>query len=361
MADLSAVIAPADPTLMAVDAAIEARGNAERARPYLGMSEIGRECARATWYGFRWCSPSNFDAATLRRFEDGHRSEAIMIERLRAVTGITLHTQSNLRPGEQIACSDIGGHLRGHLDGVIVGLIQSPATPHCWEHKATNEKKQATLLKLKAQIGEKQALAKWDATYYAQGQLYMHYQGLTRHYLTCDSAGSRTTVSCRTNADKQAAGALIERARRIITAQEPPTRISERQDWYQCRWCQHSEICHDGKPPEVSCRTCAHATPETDGDGRWSCARYHCDIGTTIQRQGAQCPSHVYIPALLRLEQVDANEEQGWIEYRKPDGAIVRNGPVGYRSQEIKENLDICGDALVTRAKAEMGAEVAGP
>jgi len=190
-----------DPTLAAVDAAIETAENAQASRPYLGMSALGQECSRALFYGFRWATAKAFDAVTIRRFQDGHRSEAIMIDRLRAVPCVTLWTEDPSGNGKQIGCVDLGGHLRGHLDGIIQGLIQAPVTPCVWEHKCVNEKKQAKLVSLKAEKGEKQALAEWDATYHAQAQLYMHYQGLTRHYLTVDSPGSRTTVSCRTEAD----------------------------------------------------------------------------------------------------------------------------------------------------------------
>lgn len=323
-----------DPTLDAVDAAIEVSGNAEPARPYLGMSEIGRECARAIWYGFRWATRSRFDAATLKRFQDGHRAEAIMIERLRAVPGIILWTEDPSGNGRQIGRKDVGGHFRGHLDGIIQGLLQAPKTPHVWEHKATNETKQAKLIKLIAELGEKQALKAWDPVYYAQGQVYMHYQGLTRHYLTCDSPGSRSTVSVRTDYDHIEAVKLLAKASRIITASEPPARISERPDWYQCSWCQHKPACHEKQIPEVACRTCAHATPELDGDGRWSCARYQCDIDTETQRRGSECPSHVFIPALLPWKAVDANEAEGWIEY----GNGIRNGPGGIASTELLAN-----------------------
>lgn len=338
-----------DPTLEAVDAAIEGQENAQPFRPYLGMSEDGRECARALFYGFRWCTRKGFDAATIKRFQDGHRAEAIMIERLRAVPGIQLWIEDPEHPGQQIGCVDLGGHFRGHLDGIILGLLQAPKTPHVWEHKSTNEKKQGELVKLKSERGEKNSLSAWDAVYYAQAQLYMHYQGLTRHYLTCDSPGSRTTVSCRTNADPAAAHALIEKARRIITAQEPPARISDRPDWHQCAWCSHRAICHDGRIPEVSCRTCAHATPELDGDARWSCARYGCDLSLEAQRQSAECPDHVFIPALLPWPAVDASEDQGWIEYDVGQGRTLRNGPRAcgiehwcYTSSELAANAGIC-------------------
>ena len=355
-----------DPTLEEVDRIIEERENAQDARAYLGVSSIGMECSRALWMGFRWCSRKAFDAVTIRRFQDGHRSEAIMIERLRAVPGIQLWTtnptENPVYPDEQIACSDIGGHSRGHLDGIILGLIQAPKTPHVWEHKCVNEKKQAKLLKLKSEKGEKQALAEWDATYWAQHILYMDYQSLTRGYLTCDSPGSRTTVSVRTDADPVAAMRLKEKARRIITAAEPPERISERPDWFQCQWCDHRATCHQEPAapaiPAVNCRTCAHATPELDGDARWSCARYGCDLSVDAQRRGSECPAHVFIPALLPWKAVDADESMGWIEHQTQDGRTIRNGPTGYASREIAAGAGICGDVVVDRARETMGAEV---
>jgi len=345
-----------DPTLEAVDRAIGASENRQPHRPYLGMSAIGHECSRALFYGFRWCASKAFDAATIRRFQDGHRSEAIMIERLRAVPGIQLWTEDPSGNGRQIGCSDIGHHFKGHLDGVILGLLQAPKTPHLWEHKCTNEKKQAELAKLKVEKGEKHALAAWDATYYAQHVLYMHYQGLERGYLTCDTPGSRATVSVRTNADPKHAQSLIDKASRIITAQEPPARLSERPDWYQCSWCSHKAICHESAIPEVSCRTCAHSTPELDGEARWSCARFNCDLSVETQRQGATCPAHVFIPALLPWKAVDASEDQGWIEY---DNGI-RNGPGGYVSREIKANPALCGDRVVGKVREAFSAEVVG-
>ena len=348
-----------DPTLEAVDAALEALGNAEPHRPYLGMSSIGRPCFRELWYGFRWCSRKTFDAATLKRFDDGHRGEDVQAERLRLVPGVTLYT-TDPRTGGQFGFSDLAGHFRGHADGMVQGLLQAPKRWHIWEHKQTDEKKQAKLIKLKQDNGEKQSLAAWDEVYHAQGLLYMHYSGMERHYLTCASAGGRHTISVRTDADTAAAQVLIDKAARIIQAPEPPAKLSERPDWYQCRWCDHRAVCHEGKIPEATCRTCAHATPEMDGDGRWSCAKFGCDLPLDAQRQGGQCPAHAFIPALMPWPAVDANAEAGWIEYQKPDGTKLRNGPGGYASRELLANAGIAGDIGVDRMKRAFSAEIVG-
>lgn len=321
-----------DPTLEAVDAALEAK-QSRHARDYLGMSAIGRPCEREIWYGYRWCSVIAFNATTLKRFADGHHGEDLQAARLRMVDGIELHTHTE--DGDQFGFYDLGGHLRGHMDGAIRGLLQAPKTWHVWEHKQVDPKKQTALEKAKREHGEKGALKVWDETYHAQAQLYLHFSGMTRHYLTCSTPGGRHTISARTDYDMSTALWLIERAHRVIVADSPPPRLSEDPDYYICRWCDFSKICHDDKLPEVSCRTCLHATPELDGDRRWSCARWKKDL--TLAEQKAGCGEHLYIPGVTPWEVLDADPAENSVTYR--DGP--KNGGVGgLDSATLKEVQD---------------------
>ena len=177
-----------DPTLAALDAALEA-ASGEAPRPHLGASQIGDPCSRKLWYGFRWALRRSIPAASLRKINDGHRGEQVLIDLLRQVRGLELYTDDPEQPGQQIGFSLIGGHFCGHLDGIIVGLYQSPKTPHVWEAKVCNEAKVRKLDKLKAEKGEKQALEAWDEVYFAQAQIYMGALKLTRHYLTAATPG----------------------------------------------------------------------------------------------------------------------------------------------------------------------------
>lgn len=318
-----------DPTLEAVDTALEAE-QVRRPRPYLGMSAVGRECDRELWYSFRWCSQLAFNAATLKRFADGHHGEDLQAARLRKVEGIELHTED--KDGGQFGFHDLGGHFSGHMDGAILGLLQAAKTWHVWEHKQVDEKKQRKLEKLKQEHGEKGALAVWDATYYAQAQLYMHYSGMRRHYLTCSTPGGRHTVSCRTEYDKETAVRMIDRARSIITAPTPPPKLSEDPEYFVCRWCDHRSTCHEQKIPEVSCRTCVHATPETDGDRRWSCALWSKDLPLAEQMDG--CDQHLFIPQVLPFRVVDASEEENSVTY---EGGAKNGGIGGMDSRTMRE------------------------
>lgn len=343
-------IAASDPTLDAVREASARIGNAEPARPYLGMSAIGHPCERWLWYSFRWAVREQFDCDTLWCFDDGHRSEDVMAARLRLVPGVQLRT-IDPSTGRQFGAVDLGGHFRGHADGLVTGLVQAPKALHVWEAKAVNEKKAAELDKLKALHGEKQALAKWDEVYHAQAILYMAYFEAPRHYLTASTPGARTMTSVRTDTNLDEARRLRAKAERIITASEPPPRMSDDPSWYRCRWCAAHAVCHERRSlPAINCRTCAHATPELDGDGRWSCARRGTDL--TADQQRAGCDQHRFIPALVPWECTDAHPGDNWIEYRLPDGQLVRNGDPGtgsYSSSELAALIaapSLAGSAL---------------
>ena len=232
-----------DPTLAAADAELEARAKAEKPRDYLGMSAIGRPCGRQIWYDFHQPIRENFKADTLKRFDDGHRSEDIMAFRLRMVSGVQLWTVDP-ETGQQFSLSDFDGKFKGHMDGVILGLLQAPKTPHVWEGKSVNEEKFAKFKKLKATLGEKATLTKWDEVYFAQAQSYMGYADLTRHYLTVCTPGVRDWDSCRTEFDVEAFIKIKDKARRIIEARAPLAKISNDPNWYMCKWCRYHERCH---------------------------------------------------------------------------------------------------------------------
>lgn len=314
-----------DPTLEASDRAIERQENSRGPREYLGMSGIGHSCGRKCWYDWRWMTKAKFNARTLKRFQDGHDGEELQAKRLRMVEGVMLITVEP-ETGQQIDYSDIGGHFKGHMDGAIFGLIQSPKTWHVWEHKQVGETKFNSLIKLKNKFGEKGALAEWDTIYYSQACLYMNYSGMDRHYLTCSTPGGRDTVSVRTNSDIATSARLIKKAERIIHAANPPGKISEDPSWHVCRFCDHQDACHGPRLPERHCRSCMHSTPLTEGQdaGKWHCAKHGWMLNKKMQLSG--CGSaHRFIPALVKGEQIDAGENGEWIDYRMPDGSVWRD------------------------------------
>jgi hypothetical protein len=302
-----------DPTLEAADRALEARAASDRPRPYLGASSIGDPCSRKLWYRFRWAAKERFDAATLKRFADGHASEAVQAVRLRLVEGVTLVT-IDPESGGQIGFRDLDGHYGGHADGMILGIHEAPKTWHVWEHKSVNEKSLNELRRIRRESGQKAALRRWKPEYWAQAQQYMHYLGASRHYLTASSPGCRDAVSVRTDADPASALELRAKAERIIRADAPPVKLSETPDRMECRWCTFTAVCHGSEMPARNCRTCLHSTPVARGG--WHCARWDRPLSAEEQAEG--CPAHLLLPGLVPGEPAEAGET--WVRYRMADG-----------------------------------------
>lgn len=235
-----------DPTLEAADRELETRAFREPKRRYLGMSAVGHPCSRRLWYEFHQPIQERHSAPTIKRFEDGHRAEDLMASRLRMVPGIQLWTVDP-DTGCQFEYTDFDGNFSGHMDGVVLGLIQAPKTPHVWEGKCVNEKKFNELRKIKAQLGEKAALEKWDYTYFCQAQAYMGYAELPRHYLTVCTPGVRDWDSVRTEFNPAVFEAIKDKARRILESKFPLAKVSNDPAWFVCRFCHYASRCHGGE------------------------------------------------------------------------------------------------------------------
>lgn len=312
MANISNLL-HSDPTLDAVDRAIEQMAALEKPRPYLGMSEIGEECNRRIWYSFRWIYKWKRKAFLVKCAERGNKAEILQAERLRMVEGVNLITENE--NGKQFEFIDCNGHFKGHCDGTISGLLQAPVTTHIWEHKEKEEKFINKLRKLKSELDEKSVLREWDPTYYAQAILYMFYKGLTRHYLTATTPGGRETESIRTNEDFAFALQLKAKAQRIIDARNPPEKIGDAA-FFKCKICNYKEVCHQNEMPDRNCRSCLHSTPVEDG--AWHCARFGKKL--TFDEQLAGCPAQLFIPSLVPGKIISAIETS--IKYQMSDGSV---------------------------------------
>jgi len=254
-----------DRSLALVDKTIEeAEEKKTNRRGYLGMSQIGEPCWRKLFYSFRLVKKRKITASGLKAIEDGYTQEDVMARRLRAVPGIELYTVDPENPTKQIEFKMINGHLGGHCDGIIRGLVEAPETWHVWEHKSVNVDKFNKLKKLREEIGEKESLEKWDEIYYAQAQTYMHNAKLSRHFLTVSTPGGRDRISVRTEYKEVAANVLIHKAASIIFENVLPPKISDRSEFYLCKWCDYTQICHFDDKPALTCRSCASWQPVAD-------------------------------------------------------------------------------------------------
>lgn len=235
---------PECPTILNAKAVAEFTQKEER-RDYIGASLIGHPCARHIWYRYHGYPSEPFDAETLWRFADGHRTEALVIERLRQVPGVQIWNEGP--DGKQLGFRALGGKFGGSVDGIIKGLVQAPKTPHVLEVKCVGEKGFAEFKKLVFEYGEKRALEQWNEGYYSQAQVYLKYFNLDRHYLVVALSGGRDMAACRTEFNPEYAERLVDKADRILQATSEPARVSEKADYYICKWCPFKEICHGKK------------------------------------------------------------------------------------------------------------------
>jgi len=76
---------------------------------------------------------------------------------------------------------------------------------------------------------------------------------------------------------------LFTDALRITFAARAPERLSNDPNWYECKWCDHREICHGDGRPERTCRSCEHVKPV---EGGWHCQVHHETLSHATQQVG---------------------------------------------------------------------------
>ena len=319
----------------------------EPQRSHLGASIVGDPCQRKLWYAFRWALAESFPGRVLRLFKRGQLEETnFFVQELRAI-GVTVW-EVDPTTGHQFRMNWGNGHMGGSCDGVAVGLVESPRTPHLLEFK-TSSKKQFDEL-LKKGVKEKYP------THYAQMQCYMRGLDLKRALYLVSCKDDDRIYQERVHYSATEAKEYIVKGEQVINAKTPVDlpRISEREDWYQCKFCDYAAICHGSAIPAVTCRTCAHSTPVKGG--AWSCAYYCSEMPVEAQRDA--CSKHVYIPDLIPAQMIDASESENFIEYKTAGGVTFRNGPgvTDFTSTELHAGgLAAVDDKLANDLKKKAG------
>lgn len=267
----------------------EARENPEEdwRRDHLGASLLGKPCLRDLWYSFRWTKSPSFPGRILRLFGRGDREEELIISELRRL-GWEVWTLDE-ETGEQFRFEAVGGHVGGGLDGVARGVIGAPKTPHVVEIKTSNDKRFKAL--------ERDGVEKSNPQHFTQMQLYMKGMKLKRAVYICVNKNTDEIYVERVKYDAKKARTALLNAELVVTSKEPTTRISEDPSWYQCKFCDHAPVCHEGRYElvERNCRTCTSSTPTPDG--KWLCDHHGIELTSEAQRAG--CEDHRILPAIL--------------------------------------------------------------
>ena len=219
-------------------------------RDYLGLSQIGKECPRALWYGFRFCSEEKFTARIARLFQRGHREEPIIVADLKKI-GVKVNSDQ-----AEVICGY--GHIKGHIDGMADGVPDAPKATHLLEFKTMAEKYFNALKKHK--------LKKANEVYWAQCQCYMRLMNLTRTLFIVVNKNTDERYYERIKLNIKEADAYLKRGERSILTDTPAPRFES----FKCRWCSHKKICLEGAEPLRNCRTCQYG--DMENEGRWSCS-----------------------------------------------------------------------------------------
>lgn len=275
-----------------------------RLRQHLGMSQIGADCDRATWYSFRWAATETFDGRMLRLFERGRREEAWLIDDLRAV-GVEIH-EVDPESGKQFNFKDVGGHFGGSMDAAGVGFHEAPKQWHVVEFKTANTKDFKKLCELGVKAVKPQ--------HYVQMQMYMGYAELDRaiYFSVCKETDE--IYSERVEFDKHVFSSYRQLAKDLILTTEPPERINESADFYVCRMCRYRQVCHGEVMPHRSCRSCKNGYATEDG--YWNCALHNRILSYSEQKEG--CSEYA-----VRLSMAPASMQRVAGEF---NGTIVSKG-----------------------------------
>ena len=311
-------------------------------RPHLGASLIGHQCERYLWLVFRWAKAQKFEGRMLRLFETGKREEPRIVENLRAI-GCEVWADDGTG---QYRVSALGGHFGGSMDAVVHSYHEAPTQHMPVEMKTHNAKSFKDLVTKHVREAKPMHFSQM-----------MIYTGLSEMHSALYFAVNKDTDDIyteRVKLDKAEFDRLMTRAKRVITANEPPLRISNDPSWFECKYCNMHGLCHGIAAPEVNCRTCAHSTPNIDNGG-WECARHGEAIST--------CNDHRYIPILLEkfARVTDANEEQNWVKYENTlTGNEFYNGDLSSEEIHACHDKRALGDPGVQEFRHELDARVVG-
>jgi len=241
-----------------------------RARPYLGMSGVGEPCMRKRWYGFHWTSKrKKHSARTERIFGIGHLFEQLIIAELKRNGMKVFRVDSDGKEIELFGFKDeiqeeligFAAHAKGHTDGRVYGVIEAPKTVHLLELKTMAQKYFLPLVK--------KGLKNAQPAYYAQCQRYMRGMKLKRALFIAINKNDSKIYSERINLDIGFAEDLKRKEQAIIMAYEPmPKHYIP--GFYKCGYCDHNEVCHEGKTPQKNCRSCEYS--DLENGGKWSCS-----------------------------------------------------------------------------------------
>jgi len=277
-------------------------------RTHLGASQIGKECSRELWYGFRWA----VDPKSRREWHDGpHQVPICFACQKRAADMVRLLNRGHLEEprvvalllmigctiyqfdekGKQFKVSIFDGHFGGSCDGVQVGIPDLPVgTPSLVEIKTSNDKNFDKLAKSGVKVVKPE--------HFYQMQTYMGGLNLTVAIYIAVNKNDDEIWAELVYFDQEVYAAIQAKAKTIVYLNMPPSKISNNPSWHKCAFCEAKHLCHKtldatGKVPEPvrNCRTCIFSKPVADS--LWLCGQ--TDTTLNKDQQIAGCGKYTRI------------------------------------------------------------------
>lgn len=248
-------------------------------RGHLGASQIGNNCSRALWYGFRWIAHKKHDGRQQRLFQRGHFEEPRFCSYLEAIGfKVTLFDENNLdaesKGARQIRISDCKGHFGGSIDGI---------GEHPKYGKFLTEFKTQGTGKKFTELFEKGVKA-CKPVHFAQMSLYGFKLGLKYAiYMAVNKNDDDLHVEV-VELDWKLAEDLLKKAEMIVFTQEAPAKIAQTASYFECSWCDFKSICHYNAEPLKNCRSCKKCFAKEESS--WYCDEYKQTVPKNYLKQG---------------------------------------------------------------------------
>ena len=143
---------------------------------------------------------------------------------------------------EQIEIVDLGGDIKGHLDGLIESgpALDDITYPALWENKFKGNKYWNAI--------KKHGVEKAEHVYWIQLHSYMAYCGLKSALFTAFNRDSGELYAEVVQANPALASEYQERAVAVIDAKHPDelARVANDPTNWQCSFCDFKDICYAG-------------------------------------------------------------------------------------------------------------------
>ena len=284
-------------------------------RFYLGISGIGNSNQRLVWMRYRWLMPNDWEPRVLRLLDLGNVVEDDLIKKLRKIPGASIYDVD--KNGKQFETKALGGHVKGHIDGVasnLPGLDQD--NPYLLEFKTANDNRFKNLQKLGSYCD-------WSDEYAAQLHLYMGFFKFKHAIAIVYNKNNSDLYTEIVEFDRELFDSLIEKAKNVLLSESPPENYIPETDYRIRSYMtpgQQASYLGRALPEKIHCRSCRFAKVDIDkGDSHWHCTQHDKKISNERQTKG--CNRHNYIPELIPARVVEQDDDI--VIYEKDDFRFV--------------------------------------